>query len=178
MKKMLLLAVLSLAVSVLAGSAKKLEVGDRVPEFTVPYATADTIVMQGISSEDLLGTRYVLAPFPAAWSSGCTKEICTFRDAITEFEGLDVEVLPVSADLVFSSHEWAKHLNLSFKLLADQRRELGPALGVYNPQYGMYNRSVFVVGPDGTLEYIDYDYSVQDDTDFEALKSALARLTN
>ena len=153
-----------------------LKVGDVMPDWHVPYATADTVAMEGIGSDDFKGTRYVLASFPAAWSGGCTREVCTFRDAIGEFESLDAEVLPVSTDLVFSSHEWAKHHKLNFKLLADHRRELGAALGVFMPDWGMYQRSVFVVGPDGNLEYIDYEYSVADSTDFVALKGALAKL--
>ena len=153
-----------------------LKVGDMVPEFKVPFATADSISMEGLSSEDMKGKRYVIASFPAAWSSGCTREVCTFRDAIEDFNRLGVEVLPISADLVFSLHEWAKHHKLNFKLLADHTREFGTKLGVFNPEYGMFTRSVFVVGPDGKFEYIDYDYSVRDSTDFNALKSALAKL--
>jgi peroxiredoxin Q/BCP len=152
------------------------KVGDTVPEFKLPYATVDTIAFEGLGSKDLLGQRYVLAFYPADWSGGCTKEVCSFRDAIQVFEDLGVEVLPISTDLVFSHHEWAKHHELNFKLLADHTREFGTGMGVYMPDYGMYSRSVFVVSPEGLFEYIDYEYSVSDDEDFDLLKEALAEL--
>ncbi len=151
------------------------KVGDQVPEFKLPYATKDTVVFEGIGSKELLGKRYLLAFYPADWSGGCTKEMCTFRDEIKELEGLNIEVFPVSADLVFSHHEWAKSLNLPFKLLADQTRVLGSAMGVYMADRGMMRRSVFVVGPDGKILFANDNYSVKDDTDLNALKAFLAK---
>lgn len=153
------------------------KVGDTVPEFKLPFATIDTIAFDGIGSKELTGSRYVLAFYPADWSSGCTKEICTFRDGIEDFQKLNVEVLPISTDLVFSHHEWAKHHKLNFKLLADHTREFGKSMGVFMPDYGMFSRSVFVVSPTGVFEYIDYEYSVQDEQDFDKLKDALAKIT-
>lgn len=154
--------------------ATSVKVGDMVPDFTLPYATKDTVVFDGLSSKELLGKRYLLAFYPADWSGGCTKEMCTFRDDIKELEGLNVEVLPVSADLVYSHHEWAKALNLPFKLLADQTRSFGTAMGVYMADRGMMKRSVFVIGPDGKIQYANDNYSVSDGTDLKALKAFLA----
>ncbi|MFZ1684903.1 MAG: peroxiredoxin [Candidatus Zixiibacteriota bacterium] len=152
-----------------------LKVGDQIPQFKLPYATRDTIVTDGIGSQDLLGHRYLIAFYPADWSGGCTKEMCTFRDEIKELEGLNIEVYPVSADLVYSHHEWAKNLNLPFKLLADQWRDFGKAMGVYVPEKGWFKRSVFVVGPDGKIQFINYDYSVKDDVHLKELKAFLAK---
>lgn len=155
--------------------AANVKVGDKVPDFNLPYATKDTVVFEGLSSKELLGKRYLLAFYPADWSGGCTKEMCTFRDEIKELEGLNVEVFPVSADLVYSHHEWAKALNLPFKLLADQTREFGTAMGVYMADRGMMRRSVFVIGPDGKVLYMNDNYSLKDDTDLRALKEFLAK---
>lgn len=163
---------LTLAASVVA-EPELVKVGDTIPEFTLPYATADTVAFDGIGSKELLGSRYVIASYPADWSGGCTKEMCTFRDRLTDFESLDVEILPLSADLVFSHHEWAKHHKLQFKLLADHTREFGKAMGLYMSDYGMFKRAVFVIGPDGRFEYIDYEYSLADDKDYNALHDFL-----
>ena len=152
------------------------KVGDPAPSFQLPYATAEEVNFEGLSSDDLKGTRYLLAFYPADWSGGCTKQMCTFRDGFSEFEDLNVEVFPISADLVFSHKEFAAHHKLPFKLLADHTREFGKAMGVWREDYGMFARSVFVVGPDGKFEYIDYEYSLADDSDYKALKKALAEL--
>jgi peroxiredoxin len=150
------------------------KVGDKIPDFKLPYATKDTIVFDGISSKDLIGKRYLLAFYPADWSGGCTKEVCRLRDTMADFEGLNVEVFGVSVDNLFSHRAWAKSENLNFKLISDQTHKLGQPIGVYNDEYGVFNRSVFVVGPDGKFQYINYNYSVKDDKDFDALKEALA----
>ncbi len=125
MLKSILLSVLMLGMATLiAAQEQHYAVGDTVPDFNLPYATRDSIIIEGIGPEDLEGQRFLMAFYPAAWSPGCTNEMCTFRDAITEFEKLDIEVLPISGDYVFSHHEWAKHHNLPFKLVADHTRSL------------------------------------------------------
>jgi peroxiredoxin len=150
-------------------------VGDKVPEFKLPYATKDTVNFEGIGSASMEGKRYLLAFFPAAWSPGCTKEVCTFRDALSDLEKLNVMILAISGDYVFTLHEWAKHHNLNFTLLADHTRNFGRQMGIYNDQTGMFKRSVFVVGSDGKFQYIDYDYSVADQNDFNQLKEFLGQ---
>ena len=65
-----------------------LKVGDQIPTFKLPYATKDTVVPEGIGSADMAGKRYVIAFYPADFSGGCTKEMCTFRDQFSQFEGL------------------------------------------------------------------------------------------
>ncbi|UCD17275.1 MAG: redoxin domain-containing protein [Candidatus Zixiibacteriota bacterium] len=175
MKKTISVVILVLSLGVAPGDAQdQFQVGDKMPAFDMPYATKDSINVNGISSEDLQGKRYLLAFYPADWSPGCTKEICAFRDAYTDFSDLDVEVMAISGDYVYSHHAWAKHHNLDFKLLADHTRKYGKKMGVYLDESDTMQRSVFVVGPDGTFEYIDYEYSVADDKDFNALKEFLA----
>lgn len=151
-------------------------VGDTVPAFKLPYATADSVVFEGIGPEDLKGQRFLMAFYPADWSSGCTSEMCTFRDSFEEFSRLNIEVLPISGDYVFSHHEWAKHHKLPFKLIADHTRTLGMTMGVYLEDWGMFKRSVFLVGPDGRFEYIDYEYSVGSEEDFNRLVEFLNKL--
>jgi peroxiredoxin len=170
-----ILGILAISMLLHVGTVSaQFKVGDKVPEFKLPYATKDTIMFDGIGSRDLAGKRYLLAFYPADWSPGCTKEVCRFRDSIADFEALKLTVLGVSVDNLFSHRQWAIYDNLNFKLLSDQTHKLGKALGVYDQDRGVFKRSIFVVGPDGKFEYINYNYSVQEDNDFQALKKALA----
>ena len=154
----------------------RLEVGDPIPSFHLAFANKDTVSYDGITSQSLRGQRYIIATFPAPFSSGCTKEMCTFRDEFQQMKDLNVKVLPVSGDYIYATYAWAKELKLQFDVMADPTREFGKALGVYLPDKGMFQRAVFVVGPDGKIEYIDYEYSVADNADFDRLKEALAEL--
>jgi peroxiredoxin len=173
--KSALLSILA-GIMVLMGSTVSMQfkVGDKVPDFKLTYATKDTIIFDGIGSKDLEGQRYLLAFYPADWSPGCTKEVCRFRDSMTDFESLNLTVLGISVDNPFSHRQWAKYENLNFRLLSDQTHKVGKLFDVYDEDKGVFKRSVFVVGPDGRFEYINYSYSVGNDDDFHALKKALA----
>lgn len=150
------------------------KVGDQIPEFKLKYATTEAINHDGIGSKEMLGKKYLIAFYPADWSGGCTKEICSFRDGISEFEQLGVEILAVSGDYIYSHYQWAQYHKLPFKLLSDATHKFGQKMGVYNPESGMMNRSVFLVNEKGTIDYVDYDYSVADNADLEMLKKALS----
>jgi peroxiredoxin len=172
--KSVILGILSALMVIPNLASAQYKVGEKVPEFKLPYATKDTIVFDGIGSADLAGKRYLLAFYPADWSPGCTKEVCRFRDSMTDFEDLNLIVIGVSVDNLFSHRQWAKYENLNFKLLSDQTHKLGMNFGVYDENKGVFKRSVFVIGPDGRFEYINYNYSVNNDDDFHALKKFLA----
>jgi peroxiredoxin Q/BCP len=174
MKGLMVGLLLSAMIPMTVIAQEKIRVGDQLPEFKLPYATKDTVVFEGIGSKGLAGLTFVLAFYPADWSSGCTKEVCTFRDAIADFESLDVTVFGVSVDNPFSHRRWAQEEDLNFKLLSDQTHKFGKAIGVYSEEHGVFTRSTFVVGPDGKIKYVDYEYSVKDNQDFETLKKALA----
>ncbi len=174
MKPILLLAVIVFA-QVSFGA--ELKVGDQAPAFTLSYATKDTIVNKGFSLSSSLGNSFiVLAFYPADWSGGCTKEMCTMRDGFTELANLGSDVYGISGDYVNSHREWAKHLGLQFKLLSDHNHEVAKAYESYNPETGFNKRTVFVVDKNGKIAYMDLDYKAGTMDSFNKLKSALANL--
>lgn len=153
------------------------QVGERAPDFKLPYATRDSVARDSLSLAALTGTRnVVLAFYPADWSGGCTKEVCTLRDNFTQLGGLNADVVGISGDYVFSHHEWAAHHNLPFKLASDHSHAVAKAYGSYNETYGMNRRTVYVVDRAGKIAYADPAYSVRDSVSFGRLQAALARL--
>ncbi|MCS7228779.1 MAG: peroxiredoxin [Candidatus Kryptonium sp.] len=157
--------------------SQSLKVGDKAPDFKLPYATKDTIVFSGISLSELIGKRnIVLAFYPADWSGGCTTEMCTFRDNFVELSKLDAEILGISGDYVFSHHEWAKHLNLQFKLLSDHKHEVARLYDSYDENSGYNKRTIFVIDKKGRIAYINWRYNVRDPKHFEELRKVLANL--
>lgn len=158
-------------------SAPSLEVGQPAPDFALPYATRDSIARTPIKLSDFFGKRNViLAFYPADWSSGCTKEVCTMRDDFNNLEKLNAEILAISGDYVFSHHEWAKHHNLPFKLLSDHSHDVAKMYHSYNEKSGFNRRTVIVVDKQGKIAYVDLQYSVADNEDFNRLKEALSKL--
>jgi peroxiredoxin len=154
-----------------------LKVGDPAPDFALPYATKDTIVFSPLKLSNEIGKRnIVLAFYPADWSGGCTKEMCTIRDDFGNLEKLNAEVLPISGDYVFTHHEWAKYQHLQFKLLSDHKHEVAKEYDSYNSVSGFNYRTVYVIDKSGKIAYINLRYNVGTPADFQKLKGVLASL--
>ena len=178
----LLLAVL---VTIAAGAAvadslpPAPRVGDVAPDFKLPYATRDSVFRDSLVLSALVAGKknVVLAFYPADWSGGCTKEVCTFRDNFSALGGLNVDVVGLSGDYPFSHHEWAKFHNLPFRLASDHNHAVAKAYGSYNDTYGYNRRTVFVVDRAGKIAYEDLAYSPRDSVSFMKLQGALKSLT-
>lgn len=135
------------------------ERGDSAPDFTVPVANGSAYndVDEFTLSEALRDGPVVLAFFPAAFTSGCTDEMCTFRDSMAAFEELDAQVYGISVDLPFAQNVWMMEHDLNFPLLSDWDHEVTETYGVVLE--GMYDlidaseRSVFVIDTDGIVRY-------------------------
>lgn len=136
-----------------------IEVGDRAPDFTVPIAGGDAYNdVDTFTLSDALGNGpIVLAFYPAAFTSGCTAEMCTFRDSITAFRELDAEVYGISTDLPFAQNIFIREENLNFPMLSDATNEVIHDYDVVLE--GLYDvvdvaeRAVFVIDADGFVTY-------------------------
>lgn len=154
-----------------------LKVGDPAPGFSLPYANKDSVSREKISLADIVGKKnIILAFYPADWSGGCTKEMCTMRDNFSDLSKLDADVFGISGDYAFSHHEWAKYHNLPFILLSDHSHAVAKQYLSYNDESGFNRRTVYVVDKSGKIAYIDLEYKSGDSQSFENLQKAIARL--
>lgn len=154
-----------------------LKVGDPAPDFTLPYATKDSVSEEKLTLSSLVGKHnIVLAFYPADWSGGCTKEMCTMRDNFSDLAKLDADILPISGDYAFSHHEWAKAQNFPFRMVSDHLHTVARVYNSYNEDYGWNKRTVYVIDMKGKIAYIDLKYNSRDPQSFEGLKAALKTL--
>ena len=155
----------------------ELKVGDLAPDFSLPYATKDSVAEDSLKLLSLVGKKnIVLAFYPADWSGGCTKEMCTMRDNFTELSSLNAEILPISGDYEYAHHEWAKSQNFPFKLVSDHLHKIARVYNSYTEGYGWNKRTVFVIDKNGKIAYIDLAYKARDMNSFEKLKEALKKV--
>ncbi len=155
------------------------KVGEPAPDFKLPYATAEKIFFrpeEQMSLSSLRGKNVVLAFYPADWSSGCTTEVCTFRDTFAELGKLNAIVLGISGDYVFSHHEWAKHHKLPFPLLSDHDHAVAKRYDSYMEQYGLNKRTIFLIDKDGVVRYSNLAFKAGDKKDYDALRAELEKL--
>ena len=153
------------------------KVGDEAINFSLPYAAKDSIGLNEITLSDLIGKRnIVLAFYPADWSGGCTKEMCTLRDNFTALNELNAEILGISGDYIYSHHEWAKYHNLTFKLLSDHNHAVAQKYKSYNYSSGYNKRTIYIIAKNGKIVYIDPKYDVTDPASFMKIKTVLSNL--
>jgi len=134
---------------------EKINVGDKAPDFTLP----DT-ELKPRRLRDFLERNAVLAFYPGAFTSVCTKEMCTFRDSIVKLSDLKAQVVGISVNDPFSNKAFAERNMLSFPLLSDYNREVIGLYGVAAKDfaglkgYTAAKRSVFIVDRTGTVRYV------------------------
>ena len=91
-----------------AAAAAAPKVGEPAPDFTLPYATRDSVARDSVTLSVLARKHHVvLAFYPADWSGGCTKEVCSFRDSFASLGAVNADVIGISGDYVYSHYEWA-----------------------------------------------------------------------
>src|SRR5438876_11796479 len=103
--------------------------GDRAPEFQLPDETGNLRSL----SELLADGPIVLFFYPAAFTPGCTKESCYFRDLNAEFDAAGAKLIGISADAVEKQARFAEKYELPFPLLSDSDRKIARSFGVNRP---------------------------------------------
>tara|TARA_B100000959_G_C14991809_1_gene628287 strand:- start:2378 stop:2836 length:459 start_codon:yes stop_codon:yes gene_type:complete len=127
-------------------------VGDKAPDFTLMAHDRSMVTLSEI------GSRTVLAFYPAAFTGVCTTELCTFSSSLNSLNETGAEIFGISADNIFANGEFAKMNNIAFPLLCDVQRV---AIRDYDlviddfgaPGYTACQRAVFVIEEDGTIGY-------------------------
>jgi glutaredoxin-dependent peroxiredoxin len=124
------------------------------------------------------GAVTVLAFFPAAFTSVCTKELCTFRDAIADYRHLDATVYGISVDSPFALAEFKKQQQLPFALLSDHKHEAIRAYGVVfenlaNVGFTAATRSVFVIDPHGNVSWAWVSDAPTNEPKYDDVKKAV-----
>ena len=153
-----------------------IEVGAKAPEFTLPDQDRNPVTL----SEQLKSGPVVLAFFPAAFSSVCTTEMCTFRDSAAELNKVNAKVLGVSVDSFFALKAWSDAEKLNFPLLSDFNKTVTAQYDVLNPDMiglkGIAKRSVFVIDKNGVVRHKEVLEDARNEPDYGKVKQALASL--
>ena len=152
-----------------------LNVGDKAPDFSLHINKTDKVALA-----DLRGKKAVLAFFPAAFTGVCEKELCTFRDSMSELNGLDAKVVGISVDGPFANMAFADKNKLTFPIVSDYARQAVKAYGVALddfaglPGYTAAKRAVFVLDREGIVRYAWAGPNPGVEPDYEEVKRAVA----
>jgi thioredoxin-dependent peroxiredoxin len=150
------------------------EVGDMAPEFTLPWATGDSVGpgTAPFRLGHLRGKVVVLAFYPRDFTSGCTAEMRTFAEQFDTMFGEGVEVVGISVDSLETHVRFAASLKLPFKLLSDPAQAVARKYGSQGPS-GSMRRTVYVIDQEGKVVYRDLRFGALDRKAYDNLKAAV-----
>ncbi len=153
-----------------------LKKGDKAPNFTLRASDKSEV-----SLENYRGKNVVLLFFPLAFTGVCTTELCSMRDDIGTYEGLDAQILAVSVDSLFTLEKFKAEQNYNFPLLADFNKNVSRAYGSLYEDFvldmkGVSKRSAFVIDKEGNIQYAEVLDSAGDLPNFSAVKETLSSL--
>lgn len=132
-----------------------LPVGTQAPDFTLFDTTK-----QPVSLSSFRGQKVILAFFPAAFTGVCKAELCSFQGAIQRLNGMNAQVIGVSADLPFSNGAFAESNGLTFPILSDWDLSTIKAYDVAFDNFAgiqgltRSSRATFVIDADGIIRHV------------------------
>jgi peroxiredoxin len=152
------------------------DVGTKAPDFTLTNQDRQPVTL----SEALARGPVVLAFFPAAFSGVCQKEMCTFRDSMSELKNVSAQVFGVSTDTFFALKAWDDQQKLGFPLLSDYNKDVIRKYGVVNPDMiglkDISKRAVFVIDKGGVVRHREVLDDARNEPDYGKIKSAVSSL--
>lgn len=148
-----------------------MQTGDIAPDF----ALEDQEGVKRRLADLLADGPLVLFFYPAAMTTGCTKEACHFRDLGAEFAALGAQRVGISMDDVAKQAAFSERHDLGYPLLADVGGEVARRYGVKRRLDALRTkRSTFVIGTDGRIVDVissELSMAVHADKALEALRS-------
>ena len=151
------------------------ETGSIAPDFTLPNQDREPVTLS-----KQRGRPIVLAFFPAAFSSVCQKELCTFRDALSQLNKVKAQVYGISVDTFFALKAFADQQHLTFPLLSDFNKQVIRDYGVFNEDMiglkGIAKRAVFVLDKDGVVRHREVLDDARNEPDYDKVYKTVASL--
>jgi peroxiredoxin len=151
------------------------DVGSKAPDFTLTNQDR-----QPVTLSEQRGKPVVLAFFPAAFSSVCQKELCTFRDSMARLGQANAQVYGISVDTFFTLKAFQDQQKLNFPLLSDFNKQAIRDYGVFNEDMiglkGIAKRGVFVIDKDGVVRHREVLEDARNEPDYDKVFSSLASL--
>ena len=135
----------------------RLQPGDDAPDFTLPTDEGT------FTLSDHRGEHVIVYFYPAALTSGCTKQACDFSDNLTSLGKAGYTVVGISPDSTEKLAEFREVEGLTLPLASDPERTVLDAYGAWGEKqlYGKtvtgVIRSTIVVDPEGKVELAQYN---------------------
>ncbi len=137
----------------------------RIPLLGEKIPTIEVKTTHGVLKipDDFKGKWIVLFSHPADFTPVCTTEFVAFQKRWDEFQKLNVQLIGLSVDQVFSHIKWVEWIKeklgveIKFPIIADDTGEVARKFGMIHPGKGTNTvRAVFIIDPKGVLRALLY----------------------
>ncbi|WP_317898963.1 peroxiredoxin [Aurantibacillus circumpalustris] len=152
------------------------ELNSKAPDFKLFNTFKKEI---GLSEQK--GKNVVLLFFPLAFTSTCTKELCSIRDNYAMYNGLNAVVFGISGDSLYSLGKFKEEQKLNFDLLSDFNKDVSTAYGSIYELFGfgmkgVTKRAAFVIDAGGIIKYKEVLENASEEPSYEGITSTLRAL--
>lgn len=147
----------------------EIKVGDKAPDFQVLAGDLSKVTLQTFKGK----TKFI-SVVPSLDTPVCEQQTRRFNQEANKLPD-DVAVLTISMDLPFAQKRFCATAGLEkIKTLSDHRdASFGMAYGVLIKDLRLLSRSIFIVGPDERIQYVEYVPEVTNHPNYEAALDAL-----
>lgn len=150
--------------------------GQKAPDFTLHDSDKNKITLSEQKDKNT-----VLLFFPLAFTSVCTKELCSVRDNYSMYNELNANVYGISVDSPFTLDKFKKEQNLNFPLLSDFNKQASKSYEALYDNFvmdmqGVSKRAAFVIDKEGTVQYAEVLENAAEIPNFDAIKQTLQSL--
>lgn len=130
-------------------------VGKSAPDFKLNAVTGDGKDFVEVKLEDYKDKWLVLFFYPLDFTFVCPTEITGYSKHIEKFKALGAEVVGVSVDSEHSHKAWINgDLGpINFPLASDMTKKVSDDYGILIEEAGIALRGLFIINPDGVLQY-------------------------
>jgi alkyl hydroperoxide reductase subunit AhpC/predicted Ser/Thr protein kinase len=135
-------------------------VNRRAPDFSLTCTQGPGSEPRECSLADYQDRWLLLLFYPRDFTLVCPTELTAVSNRIAEFRRRECDVLGISTDSVATHERWLSTPptqgglgGLNFPLAADESGEVCRAYGVYVPKQNVALRGLFVIDPNGVLQY-------------------------
>jgi len=153
------------------------EIGQKPPDFQLHDQDRKQQALKGF-----IGKKTVIAFFPGAFTSVCTREMCAFRDSMQALNRLNAQVVAISVNDPFTNKAFTEANKLQFPILSDYGRETVRKFNVFHEDfaglkgYTAAKRSIFILDDKGVVRYRWVSEDPGKEPNYDEVKDALARI--
>ena len=158
-------------------------IGDKAPSFTA-LTTNGTVNFP----EDYKGNWVLFFSHPSDFTPVCTTEFMTMASMKDEFREMNVALLGLSVDSLYSHIAWIrkieelewnglKNVKIDFPVIADLNTKVSTLYGMLQPNVSSTQavRAVFIIDPEGIIRSIVY-YPLTTGRNFQEIKRMIQAL--